>query len=666
MRRLDDGVLPILRGALADESVHYDVTMFASLERGPLRADAIRGTDYLVADAHGHGHSFTPAQSEAQKLRREIELNTDEEIVLYARVVATNRGHAPQFALLHAVVPNLATPTSPKFPAWTFDPATGFSTYASGRVFAIGILDGAPLRAQENSVLLPPGASVTLDVAVPHRPISAERAVALARQSFAARLEEARIFWRTKLESAAQWQLPEPRLQQMTRAGLLHLDLIAYGRPAPAPLLPAVGIYTAIGSESAPIIQAMDALGWHDQAARALDFFLAKQHDSGFMQNFNGYMLETGAVLWTMGEHFRYTRDLAWLRRVQSGLTKACDYLLAGRERNLRPELRGHGYGLLDGKTADPEDPYRSFMLNGYAYLGLARAAEMLQSIAPADATRYRTGAEALRENILTSLAHALERSPVVPLGDGSWVRAAPPWTGYRGPVMLHADGGEWFTHGSPVVRDSLLGPLHLVFQEVLRADEPMAEELLATHSELMTRDNVAFSQPYYSRHPWIHLQRGETKPFLAAWYGAVAALADRETFTFSEHFFPASWHKTHEEAWFLMETRWMLYLERGDTLRLLGGVPRAYLRPGATVGVKAAASYFGPMTFSVTTAADGQSVRVIVDCPGDRRPRTVEVRVPHPSGKPATATTAGSYKADTETLRFEMFDGHAEAAVRF
>ena len=36
--------------------------------------------------------------------------------------------------------------------------------------------------------------------------------------------------------------------------------------------------------------------------------------------------------------------------------------------------------------------------------------------------------------------------------------------------------------------------------------------ELLATQSALMLRNGVAFSQPYYSRHPWVHLQRGETK----------------------------------------------------------------------------------------------------------------------------------------------------------
>lgn len=661
-RSLDAGVLPILRGQVDDGDIRYELTMFAAPERSPFTAAQLRGTDYLVADAHGHGHMFTPAQAAAEKAVRDTELDPGEETVLYARAVATNHGTVPRHALLRTAAPALATPVAPKLPEWSFDGATGSGILASGRVFAVSKLDGRPLPAEESSVLLAPGASVVLDFFVPHRPLGRERAAALAAQSFDARLAETRTFWRGRLDSAAQWRLPEPRMQQMTQAGLLHLDLITYGREPAGPLLPAIGLYTAIGSESAPIIQFMDSAGWHDTAARAIEFFLQKQHDSGFMQNFNGYMLETGAVLWTMGEHYRYTRDAAWLQRVHPHLTKACDYLIACRARNLGPE----GKGLLDGKTADPEDPYRSFMLNGYAYLGLARAAEMLRALAPDEAARYAAEAAALKRDIRAALAAALEQSPVVPLGDGSWTRAAPPWTNYRGPVMLHADGGRWFTHGSMTSRDSLLGPLYLVFQEVVDPREPEAAELLNAHSELMTRDNVAFSQPYYSRHPWVHLQRGETKAFLQAWYGTVAALADRSTYTFSEHFFPASAHKTHEEAWFLMETRWMLYLEDGDTLRLLRGVPRAWLQPGATVSVERAASYFGPLSFSAAVSPDGNEIRLTVDCSGERRPKALEIRVPHPREQRARSVTGANYDAASETLRVENFPGRAEIILRY
>ncbi len=666
-RRLDDGSLPILHGQIDDGPMRYELTLFTTPERSPLTAATLRGTDYLVADAHGHGHMFTAAQAEEEKRRADTELNPSEEVVLHGRITAVNRGETPHYAFFRTVVPALATPVSPKLPAWTFDPARGFGAFAdSGRVFAVSRLDGAPLPAEEISLLLAPGQSATLDFLVPHQPVSPARALALAGESFDTRLAEAGAFWRAKLASAASWQLPEPRIQEMVRAGLLHLDLITYGREPHEPLLPAIGLYTAIGSESAPIIQFMDSMGWSATAARAIDFFLEKQHPDGFMQNFNGYMLETGAVLWTMGEHYRYTRDDAWLRRVHPRLTLAWRYLRDWRRRNLQPELRGDGYGLLDGKTADPNDPYRSYMLNGYAYLGLSRTAEMLRQAAPAEAAECQAEADALKRDLRDSFAAGLARSPVVPLGDGTWARAAAPWTGYRGPVMLHADGGSWFTHGTNTARDALLGPLNLVFQEVISPEEPMAGELLATQAALMLRDGVAFSQPYYSRHPWVHLQRGETKAFLQAWYGSLAALADRETYTFNEHFFPASDHKTHEEAWFLMQTRWMLYLEANDTLRLLAGVPRAWLRPGGAIAVERAASYFGPLSFRVEAAADGRSLRATIDCPGDRRPRRIVLRVPHPDGHRPAGVTGGSYDAATESMVLDAFTGHAEVSLRY
>ena len=40
----------------------------------------------------------------------------------------------------------------------------------------------------------------------------------------------------------------------------------------------------------------------------------------------------------------------------------ACRYVLDWRRRNLREELRGRGYGMLDGKVADPEDPFHYFI----------------------------------------------------------------------------------------------------------------------------------------------------------------------------------------------------------------------------------------------------------------------------------------------------------------
>ena len=63
---------------------------------------------------------------------------------------------------------------------------------------------------------------------------------------------------------------------------------------------------------------------------------------------------------------------------------------------------------------------------------------------------------------------------------------------------------------------------------------------------------------------------------------------------------------------------------------------------------------------------ADGNEMRVTVDCPGQRRPATVEIRVPHPLGRRAVSVTHGTYDGDSETLRLDAFTGHAETVLRF
>jgi len=658
-RRLDDGVFPILEGTRVDGDITYRAIFFASLEASPLRADTVRGTHFLVADGLGAGHMFTPGQqAEFDRIRHE-ELNRPEETVLYSRVVATNRGAVPRYGFMK--VPAGA-------PSWgcSFDGTRGWGQVKSGRVYLVGKVNGRPLPQEEVSKLLAPGEEATFDFFVPHQPIPAERASALAAQDFDARLREARAYWRAKLDRAAKVRLPERRVNEMIQAGLLHLDLVTYGIEPGGTLTSQIGIYNAIGSESSPIIQFMDSMGLHDEAGRALGYFLEKEHDDGFMQNFSNYMLETGAVLWSLGEHYRYTRDLEWVRQIKPKVLKAARYLRDWRRRNEREELRGRGYGLLDGKTADPEDPFRSFMLNGYAYLGFARVAEMMEPVEPSEARVWRDEAQGLKRDIRASFFETMAKSPVVPLGDGSWVPTVAPWANYSGPVMLQADGGNWDSHGTVTTRDSLLGPIYLIFQEVIDPGEPAASFLISYHGELMTDRNAAFSQPYYSRHAWVHLQRGEVKPFLKTYYNTVASLADRETYTFWEHYFGQSPHKTHEEGWFLMQTRWMLYLERGDTLCFLPGIPRSYLEGGRRIDLDGVATYFGPATLHVESSEDQRRFVAHVECNSDRRPQTVQIRLPHPLGLRPLSIKGGTYDAATETVQIGCFAGKADVELEF
>jgi hypothetical protein len=662
VRRLEEGVLPILRAIQREEGVHYHVTAFCTLENRPLSTKSVRGSEWVACYPNTGGNMLTPDEKEGLKdlLRAEMR-EREEETVCALRVEAVNMEREPQYAWFRG-----AAIRGPLRKPAVYQSDTGFGCLESGRVFAVNRLNGAPMPQEEMALLLQPGEAAVFELLIPHQPLPPARADKLARLDFDKHLAAGRQYWRAKLASASSIEVPERAVNDRIRAGLLHCDIATLGREPAGAVLATIGWYAPIGSESAPIVQFYDSMGWHHLAERALQFFLNRQREDGFIQNFGGYQLETGPVLWSMGEHFRYTRDVAWVRRIRPNLLKACEYLLAWRERNRKPELRGRGYGLLDGKVADPNDFYHSFMLNAVSYVGIQRVAEMLETVDPAESRRLDGQARAFRRDIRAAFYEALARSPVAPLGDGAWAPMPPPWAEYPGALALYAEGGKWFSHGAFCTRDSLIGALYLVIAEVLDPNEVGAEFLLRSHQALMTVRNAGFTQPYYCRHDFIHLKRGEVKAFLKTYYNQFTAIQDRETYTFWEHYHHASQHKTHEEAWFLMQTRWMLWLEEGETLRLLGAIPRAWLADGQSIRLDRVASYFGPVSLRVESQTNRNRIVARVECTGRRKPGTVRLRLPHPEGRRPTNVEGGSYDAARETVRIAPFKGQADVVVHF
>ena len=407
-------------------------------------------------------------------------------------------------------------------------------------------------------------------------------------------------------------------------------------------------------------------MGKQDIAKRSLMYFLDKEHEDGMIQNFGGYMVETGAALWSMGEYFRYTNDIEWVKQVEPKLLKACEFLIKWRNRNKVESLRGKGYGMIDGKVADPEDQFHQFMLNGYAYLGISRVAEMLNHIDAVNSNRLKQEAESWKQDIRTSFFNSMAASPVVPLGDGTWCPTVPPWTETRALRLLYLNPETFMSHGTFTVSDAMLGPLYLIFCEVLEPEEQASGMLLDYHTELFYQNNAAFSQPYYSRHNWVQLKLGMTKPFLKTYYNTFSALADRETYTFWEHLYHVSVHKTHEEAWFLMETRWMLYLEDGQILKLLPGIPRKWLEQGKKIEVKNVASYFGPLSFSVSSNIDNKYIEAMVECNSPRMPKEVLLRIPHPEGKKPSKVIGGIFDERCESVLIKPFNGNSSVRIEY
>jgi hypothetical protein len=674
-RSLEDGYLPILNTEFEDGKIHYSMQYFTTLEQSPLTSDNVEGTHYLVADANFSMYNHTPEQTREKEALWDTEMDFKEEVVLYFRVIAENKNPVPVYAFVE-----MPSPIGPS--VIRFDEETGLGTVEDEKVFMIYSVNGRPIPQKETAILIPPGEKAEYLFIIPHNPISVQRAQALQKHSYEKRLIECKAFWNEKLEKAMHLNLPEKRIEHMMKAGFIHLDLLCMGKEPDGPLAPNIGFYCPIGSESSPIVQYLAAVGRTDLSERAMNYFFAKQHEDGFIQNFKGYMLETGAVLWTAYLHFLYTGHTDWVRTQEEKIAKSADYLIAWADRNRREELRGRGYGMLEGKVADPEDPYHSYMLNAYAYAGLIGSANMLQKIGSAHRERISRGAAELKAHILTAFRKSVAESPVIPLGSGLWCPSAAPWPEYRGPLCISTDGGNFSTHGSITSRDSLLGPMYLLYLHVIEPKSTDADFLMRSFAELLYQRHTAFSQPYYSPHGLVNLRRGERKAFIKEFYNGFAGLADRHTYTFWEHFHLVSIHKTHEEAWFLMRCRNMLYTEIRDfkveendgqagktkdikpqeELCIMPGVPSAWFTSRKLLSVEGANTYYGSLSFSLEHEDSSDIVRITgrLEKRGDQAPR-IRIRVPLPEGLRITSDHPGFDIADDcELVSREAIDQFA------
>lgn len=663
-RWLEEGCLPILNSRHVDDDVCYISKMFITNEKSPLVIENIHGTHYLTADEYSYGGVMTAEQEKIKDALLKNEIERDEETVAYIRIDAINMAKVPRYCWVRIPQPNVELSIVNPI----YDAERGLGSFGKDRVFLVAALNGKPVPQKEMAILLKPGEKAEYIFKIPHMPVSEVRAEALAKEDYEARLEECRLYWNKKLADAARFSIPEKRIDEMMKAGILHFDLVCYGNEPDGAVAPVVGHFSPIGSESSPIIQYLEAVGKNDLARRAIMYFFEKQHDNGFMQNYPGYMLETGAVLWNAGEHYRYTQDKEWIISIKEKIVKACDYLIAWRERNKTEELRGKGYGMIEGKVADPEDPYHSYMLNGFAYIGLKRSSEVLAAVEDKEADRIEEEAKALLMDIRAALEKSIADSPVIPLGNGHWCPSVSPWVESIGPVSLFADAGDCITHATFTTRDAIVGTMYLLIQEVVDPCETYGSFIIKSLTELFYLRNTVFSQPYYSPHPYANLKRGEVKAFLKEFYSGVSSLADRETYTFWEHYFHGSPHKTHEEGWFLMRCRWMLYMEDGEVLNLLQGVPRSWLEDGKRISIHGMKTYFGDLQLEVESAIKNGKVKVSIkiDAKASRLPKKVRIRIPHPLMLKASKVGAGMYDTNIETVIINNFTGSVDFEVIF
>ena len=549
-------------------------------------------------------------------------------------------------------------------PAEIHKTAQGAVAQHDGRLLAS--IDASGLQVQINGGLismtgvLPAGGKAACFVYFPGWEMKPEGCAEL--KGGGSLLRDVEAYWNRVMAPAIQVEIPNQELENIIRASQVHCMMASRNEADGARIAAWAGAdrYGALESESNSIIRGMDFLGQTEFARRAHDYFIKRYNSEGFLTT--GYtLIGTGWHLWTVGEHYRLTRDKAWMNEIAPTVARACEWIIEQRNKTKRLDAKGEKapeYGLMPpGVMADWGNFLNYFCLNGYYYAGLHESAKALANIKYPGADVFLKDAEEFRRDILTAYKRTQSLTPVVPLQDGTWVKAYPSQLYSYGPLGYFfpgEDGNRSWCY------DVELGAHQIVPQGVLDADSEAVAEMMdhmedvqflsegwfdypaeKNHADWFNMGGFSKVQPYYCRNAEIYAMRDDVKPFIRSYFNTLSALVNTESLAFWEHFHNcAAWHKPHETGYFLQQTHWMLLMDRDDRLWIAPFVTSNWLKDGMEVAVRNAPSCFGKVSYRIESHVAKGIINVSIEPPKRNPPKEIIIRLRHPDGKRMRSVT--------------------------
>ncbi len=485
-------------------------------------------------------------------------------------------------------------------------------------------------------------------------------------------------YWNAALAPAMQIATPDPLLDDVIRSSQVRclIDARSEADGARVAAWIAAMHYGPLESESHSVIRGMDFMGHDESARRSLDFFVHRYNTNGFLTT--GYTtFGTAWHLWTLGEHYRLTRDREWLRQIAPEIVRVGHWIVRQTEKTKRRDVHGKSApesGLMPpGVLADWNAFAYHYTMNAYYAAALRELGDALADIGHPDAAFFKRHAQELKANTLRAYAWTQAQAPALALRDGTWIPHYPSQVHSPGPL------GDFFP-GQDVGRswcyDVELGAHQLVPTGVLNPSSREVERIMdhmedvqfladgwfdypATMNHLDWFNLGGFSkvQPYYTRNCEVYALRDDVKPFVRSYFNSIATLLNPEVLTFWEHFrHSGAWDKTHETGYFLHQTRTMLVQERGPELWLAPFVTYQWLKDDERIAVKNAPTRFGKVSYEINSHLAQGFIEGRIESPTRERPTKIVLRLRHPGGRRIQSVTVNGkrhhrFDADRETI---------------
>jgi len=175
------------------------------------------------------------------------------------------------------------------------------------------------------------------------------------RVSFEKRRERQQARWEKERSIGAAIVLADERLQKIFDANVLALLQLNDGAfISPGPYL----YHHFWFRDAAPMLHALDRLGYHRRARQVIDSFSKKQISNGFFRGPDGEWDSNGEVLWLIEQHTALSHSHSWLKHIFPNVQRGAEWIIQKRKQSkdtvtthrglLPPSLSAEHFGTVD------------------------------------------------------------------------------------------------------------------------------------------------------------------------------------------------------------------------------------------------------------------------------------------------------------------------------
>lgn len=459
--------------------------------------------------------------------------------------------------------------------------------------------------------------------------------------------------------------------------------------------------------------------------AGSLEWAKSMKHDMGY--NHEGTHSSSGKLMFAMLHRYLIANDVAWLKERLPRIKQAMDWLITQSENYMKDtpnQADLHCYGLMPpemlGDYALPACDWRWYYHNNaYTQMALTTFAKVLTREGDPDSAHYTKKAEEFSARLLAAVKREGLYAPVRKGRDGI-SRSFVPRMAYAG-GLLHFGAETNIPQFAMGISDLFQGALalgenkgllpathrlmvgtvdameeggmNISVAELEKLDHPTAdqqgkelERTLQAESANQKRTakapvpaeelwfyNTFSNLPKISHNANLYLQQDDIENFLHFFFHHSIVMVGTNGKLW-EHAHPDMFVECKDPdngtaAWFVENFRNMLVTEEGDTLWLMKGTPRDWLKAGKTVEAVAVPTMYGPLSYTVK--AGEKQISATVQVPDRETPPVLKLRLRHPEKAPIASVTVNGQIADCvapdgETLVFTAPQGKLDIQVTY